>query len=138
MIKFEGRFDEYAYRIASGELDPTVTVLTEGQWVTRQNGRVVIADGTKKSWLCTTSSRPGRDQLGGKVIKQISFLHGSFYGLKVDQFDPTGTYGEMTPLKVKAGGVLAPWVDGTDKVTNLVAYSLGAPKNGFLTICSQD
>jgi hypothetical protein len=137
MIKFESRFDEYAYRIANGELDPSVTNLIEGQWVTKNNGKVVIADGTKKAWLCITSKRVGRDQLSGKVIQQVSFLHGAFFGLKVDQFDAAGTYNELTPLKVKAGGVLTPWVAGTDSPENIVAYALGAPVGGFLAICSK-
>jgi hypothetical protein len=136
MLKFEGKFDEYAYRVANMELDDSVATLDEGQWITKNNGKIVVADGTKKAFLVIGSKRTGRDQIGGKPIKGISFLHGSFFGIKTDQFDDAGTYNEMTPLKVKAGGVLTPWVTGTDKVEQLEAYALGAPVGGVLAICS--
>lgn len=136
MIKFESRFDEYAYRVANLQLDPGVTSLIEGQWITKDGNKAKIADGTAKSFLCLSSKREGRDQMSGKVDPMVSFLHGSFYGLKVDQFDVEGSYDEMTPLKVKAGGVLTPWTTGVDKVELLVAYALAAPAGGFLPICS--
>lgn len=137
MLKFNSKFEEYAYRVASNQLDPSVTTLEEGQWVTKNNGKIVIADGSKKSFMCLTSKRPGRDQISGKSDALVSFYHGSFYGLQTSNFDVAGTYNEMTPLKVKAGGILTPWVAGTDKAETIEAYALGAPVGGFLTICSK-
>ena len=135
MIIRENRHDEYAYRVAAFELDPSVTRLEEGQWVTLQNGKLVIADGTKKAFIATGSKRAGRNQVGGVPVKQVSILVGGFI-LTVDQFDATGTYGELTPLKVKAGGILTPWISGTDKAEQIVAYSVNEPLAGSLRIIS--
>lgn len=136
MIKFQGKYEEYSYRVSNLEIDPSVVSLIEGQWVTKTNGKVTIADGTKKSFLCITSMRTGRDQLSGKAEKLVAFLHGAFFDIQVDQFDATKTYVEFTPLKVVANGQLSPWISGTDSAALLVAYSTGAPVNGFLSICS--
>lgn len=134
MIRFENRFDEYAYRIANRAAAASVTNLQDGQWVTLANdGRVEISNGTKKSFLVLTSRRNGRDNLS--ITDQVSYLHGAFE-LSVDQFDVNGAYAAMTPLKVNSTGVLTPWVTGTDNPRFIEAYALGAPVEGFLRIVS--
>lgn len=135
MINFENRYDEYAYRISYRELDPSVTALEEGQWITLENGKAKISDGTKKSFLCLTSIRAGRDQLSGVPVKKVSYLHGTFQ-LSVTNFDLTETYGDLTPLVVNATGELTPFVEGTHKEHLIAAYSTEAPANGVLRICS--
>lgn len=136
MLRIENRFDEYSYRVAYREADPTITDLDEGQWVTIVGGKVVISDGSKKSFLSISSKRNGRDQLGGKSVKKVSYLHGAFE-LSTDKFDVTKTYGDMTPLVVDATGNLKPFTEVSDKSWLIVAYSIGAPTNGFLRICSK-
>lgn len=137
MIKFEQRFDEYAYRVADDYLDDSVVTLEEGQWVTyNASGNLVVADGTTKAFLVIGSKRAGRDNVSGVPVKKVSFLHGAFR-LRVDNFDSTGTYAAtMTPLKVATGGILAPWVSTTDTADQIVAYAKGAPASGYLTIYS--
>ncbi|MCX8074089.1 MAG: hypothetical protein N2749_00685 [Clostridia bacterium] len=131
MIKFENRFDEYAYRLAMFEVDPSVDSIEEGQFVTLKNGKIVLSDGTKKSFIAMGSMRNGRDQVGGVPVKKIAILHGN-YVLSTDQFDPIGTYGDLTPLTVGPDAKLKP-AGASDKV---VAYSVTAPVDGFLRIIS--
>lgn len=135
MIKFENRYDEYAYRVATLELDPSVSSVEEGQWVTISDGKIVISDGTKKSFMVIGSKRVGRDQVSGVPVKQVAFLHGPFI-VATDKFDAAQTYNDMTPLKVTTGGILTPWVSGTDSPDKIVAYAMGAPVGGFLRIIS--
>jgi hypothetical protein len=132
MINKENRFDEYSYRIAYRELDSAITALEEGQWITIKNGKVVIADGIQKSFLCISSIRAGRDQISGKPVKKAAYLLGTFE-LSVTNFDPAGTYGDMVPLKVTTGGILTPGIVGTDIIE---AYAIGLPVAGVLRICS--
>ena len=134
MINAANRFDEYSYRVAFRELDPAVTTLEEGQWVTIVNNKVVISDGTLKSFLCLTSSRPGRDQVSGKPVKKSSYLLGNFE-ISVTNFNPLGTYGDMVPLVVMAGGILTPFTAGGD-VSKIEAYAIGVPIAGVLRICT--
>ncbi len=134
MINAVNRFDSYAYRV-SENLSQTVTDLEEGQWVqTDDRGEVVVADGTKKSFLGLTSQRKGRDQIGGRASRKAVFLHGPF-ALEVTNFDPAGDYAAgMTPLVVTAGGVLTP---GKTPATDIVvAYAKAQPNNGYLKIYS--
>ena len=132
MIRFENRFDEYAYRVASLPLAADARV-EEGQWVTVKNGELVLAKSTdKKAFIAIGSNREGRDQVAGKFMRKISFLVGDFM-LTVNNFDTAKTYTDMTPLKVVDGN-LAP-VESAEAAT-VVAYALGAPVNGFLRIVS--
>ena len=138
MIRQYGRFDEYAYRTATRDLDPGVSALEEGQWVTiNAAGNVIVSVGAvgTKGFLCVGSKRSGRDQVTGKPVQKVSYLNGPFE-LQVSNYDGGGTYtAPMTPLKVMAGGVLTNWVTGTDKVEMLVAWAIGAPStDGYLTI----
>jgi hypothetical protein len=135
MIKFENRFDEYAYRIAYREIDSSISTIEEGTWVTVVDGKVVVSDGTKRSFLCITSKRSGRDQLSGKAVTKAGYLLGNFE-LTVTNFDATKTYGDMEPLVVNATGQLRPYVAATDKSYLIVAYALGTPVSGALRICS--
>jgi hypothetical protein len=138
MIKVEARFDEYAYRVADALLDSSVTTVEEGQWVTfNAAGNLVVAGAdAPKSFLVIGSKRAGRNQVAGVPVKKVSYLHGVFR-LKVSNFDPAGTYAAtMTPLKVIAGGILAPWVSGTDNASLIVAWAQGQPVDGYLSIFS--
>lgn len=135
MIRKENRFDSYAYSVAYRELDASVTTLDDGQWITLQGGKVVISDGSAKSFLCTSSKRAGRDQISGVPVKKVAYLLGAFE-LSVTNFDPAKTYGDMTPLVVTTGGILTPFVDGTHADRQIVAYSVSAPVGGYLRICS--
>lgn len=132
MIRFENRFDEYAYRVASLPLAKDAKV-EEGQWVTIKNGEVVLATSTdKKAFMAIGSNREGRDQVAGKFMRKISFLVGDFM-LTVSNFDTAKSYGDMTPLTVENGNVKPVEAEGTDLV---VAYALGAPQSGYLRIVS--
>lgn len=135
MIRKEKRFDEYAYRVATMDLDESVTSLEEGQWVTPKAGKLVVATGAeKKAFLSIGSLRAGRDQVSGKATRKVSFLLGAF-SLSVSNFDPSGTYSaDTTALKIKAGGVLTPVSADTDKA---VAYAIGVPVNGYLRIIKE-
>lgn len=138
MIRFEGRMDEYAYRMSDAYLDSTVTQLEEGQWVTfNAAGNLVVADGTEcKAFLALSSIRPGRNNVSGVPVKKATFLHGAFM-LKVSNFDTGVTYEDkMTPLKLKAGGVLTKWASPADDAVPVVAYAKGKPMDGYLTIFS--
>ena len=130
MIRAENRFDEYSYRVASVDLDPTATV-EEGQFVTIKAGKLVLADKTSpKAFLAIGSNRKGRNQVAGKIVGKISFLVGDSV-VSVSNFDATKVYtDDMTPLTVVAGNV-CPVELATDLV---VAYAIGKPQNGFLRI----
>jgi hypothetical protein len=140
MIKFENRLDSYAYRVGTSELDPSVTTIEDGVWVTyNAAGKLVVADGTaKKAWILMGSRKVGRDQVAGLPVKTVSFLHGAFFGLMTNQYDAAATYNtDITPLKLKTGGVVTPWVKGTDDASLIVAYAIGTPSTtGFLKICN--
>ncbi len=131
MIRFENRFDEYAYRVATRELDPSVDTLIEGQWVTIKNGKIVISDGTQKSFMVTTSRRPGRDNIS--MSNKATYLHGN-YEVTTDQFDTTAVYGDMTPLKVNEDGILTVWNADEDSVHQIEAYAVQPPVDGFIRI----
>ena len=133
MIKFENRFDDYAYILASVELDDSVTELHEGQFVTFKGGKIAIATPTsKKAFIAMGSVRTGRDQVSGRIVKKISILVGPWI-LSVDTFDAAKTYDDdMTALTVNAEGKLTP-VTASEQV---VAYAIGKPENGFLRIVS--
>ena len=132
MIRFENRFDEYAYRVASLPLAASAKV-EEGQWVTVKSGELVLANSTdKKAFIAIGSNREGRDQVAGKFMRKISFLVGDFM-LTVNNFDTAKSYADMTPLKVVNGNLAPVESESTETV---VAYALGAPVNGFLRIVS--
>jgi hypothetical protein len=137
MIKFEDRYDDYAYRVGQDTLADTVTGdLEEGQWVTYDtSGNLVISDGSLKSFLAIGSKRDGRNQVGGVPVKKISYLFGA-YGLWTDQVNAEGTYtAAVTPLKVTTGGILTPWASATDAANLIAAYAIGGlTDDGFLRI----
>ena len=129
MIKFGKRFDEYAYRVAKLDLDPSVTELEEGQFVTIKGRKLVLANKTdKKAFIATGSHRQGRDQIAGKPIQKVAFLLGTAM-LTITNFDTTKVYGDLTPLTV---------VDGTITTASdgdlVVAHSVAAPVSGELEI----
>lgn len=133
MIKFENRFDEYAYRVATLELDPSVQTLEEGQFVTVKDGKLILANKTdKKAFIATGSHRVGRDQIAGKAVKKVAFLVGASI-LTITNFNAGETYGDMTPLTVDKG-VVTPKKAETDLI---VGYSLAKPVSGGLRILVQ-
>lgn len=134
MIRKESRWDAYAYRVGKFLLDETVEKIEEGQWVTIKGGKVVVAGkADKKAFICIGSKREGRDQVSGKAMQKVSFLVGPFAGLKVTNYDASGSYSaDMTPLYVKDGGILTP-VTGSETA---VAYAVGKPVDGHLEIIS--
>lgn len=133
MLRMGGRFDNYAYRVTL-PVDESVAKFEEGSFVTIKAGKLVLADGTaKKAWLLTGSKRVGRNQIAGKPLHKLAFMHGSFYGIQTNMFDATGTYSDdITELTLKEGGILTPATAGQ----TVFAYAIGKPNNGYLTICS--
>lgn len=105
MVKFDSRYDAYAYRVGWFDLDSSVDTVEEGQFVKLNNkGKIVLAgDGDAHAWLAIGSKRPGRNQVAGKCVNKIAFLHGA-YCVSTDQVD--GTVAPMEPLKLAAGGKL--------------------------------
>lgn len=103
MIRFESRFDAYAYRMSFPVKDG-VTV-EEGQWVELdENSELVLATAdSAKAFMAMGSNREGRDQIKGRAVKQIAVLHGC-YSVTTDQV--TGSLAPMDALKVGAGGKL--------------------------------
>ena len=133
MIKFENRFDAYAYREATKVLSSGIIAsgFEEGQWITLDaDGQIVLSDGGKKSFIVTTSKREGRDLVSTNAVQKGTFLLGA-YEITVQNnpnsatdtaFDSTATYAVMDPLKVTTGGILTSWVSGTDTVDQIAAY----------------
>lgn len=133
MIKMENRFDEYSYRCSQLTLDPSVDRVEEGSFVTIKNGYLVPAtSASKKAFIAIGSKREGRDQVSGRIFQKISFLIGD-YMLSITNFDVEGSYtNDMTPLSVNDDGVVTPATENS----LVVAYAIGAPKNGTLRIVS--
>lgn len=133
MIKFENRFDSYAYREATKVLSSAIIAsgFEEGQWVTLgTDGKIALSDGTKKSFMITTSKRDGRDNTSTNTVQKGTFLFGA-YEVTVQNnpdaesdtaFASGETYAVMDALKVTTGGILTPWISGTDAVNKIVAY----------------
>lgn len=131
MIKFNSRYDAYAYRIGWFELKDGVT-LEEGQWVKLDtDNKVVIAGEGDKGFFAIGSKRPGRDQVSGKAVNQVAFLHGAF-ALWTDKVE--GTVEPMSPLKIGANGILEKATLATD-AGKIVAWAL-QQKEGFTQIVS--
>lgn len=131
MIKFNSRYDAYAYRIGWFELKDGVT-LEEGQWVKLdENNKVVIAGAGDRGFFAIGSKRPGRDQVAGKAVKQVAFLHGAF-SVWTDKV--TGTVAPMDALKIGANGVLEKATLPAD-AGKVVAFALQQDK-GFTQIVS--
>lgn len=131
MLKFNSRYDAYAYRIGWFELKNGVT-LEEGQWVKLdENNKVVIAGEGDKGFLAIGSSRKGRDQVAGKAVNQVAFLHGAF-SVWTDKVK--GTVEPMSPLKIGENGVLEKATLPGD-AGKVVAWAL-QQKEGFTQIVS--
>lgn len=105
MIKFDSRYDAYAYRVGWFDIDDSVDSIEEGQYVKlNENKKIVLAEeGDSAAWMAIGSKRKGRNQVAGKCVKKIAFLHGA-YCVSTDQV--TGTISPMEPLKVGADGKL--------------------------------
>lgn len=133
MIKFENRFDGYAYREATKVLSAAIIAsgFEEGQWITLDSeGKIIVSDGSKKSFIVTTSKREGRDLVSTNPVQKGTFLFGA-YEITVKNnpdaeadtcFDSAGVYAVMDALKVTDGGILTPWESGVDAVNEIVAY----------------
>lgn len=123
MLKKDNRFDNYAYRVATRDIDPSVTSLYEGSWVTLDatSGKVRPAAATDKVvFLCTTSERSGRDNVKSQgAFPKAAYYLGPFEVTVANDevgdtaYDSNGTYGYLTPLTIKADsttnqGILTP------------------------------
>ena len=108
MLKKMNRYIGHAYTVAHLELKATGEV-EEGSWVTIDtDGKLIVSNGTKKSFLLSGSKRTGRDYTSSGIFKGVAFVHGPFYGLNTSCFDNTKEYAPMTALKVTTGGKLTP------------------------------
>ena len=134
MLKKMDRFIGNAYSIANLELKTTGEV-EEGTWVTIDtDGKLIVSDGTKKSFLLTGSQRTGRDQTANGLFKGVSIIHGHFYGLNTDKFDNTKTYVPMTALIVTTNGVLTPATGAIGEIVE--AYAIEKKSSTELVIMS--
>lgn len=130
MIKKEGRYDSYAYRIsdvpASGEL--IAAGWEEGEFLSfNDEGELIKATADKPAFMSMSSCRPGRDQFTGKTTRQCSILFGASR-VCVTNYDAEKTYKGGTPLYVDATGKLT-----TDAGKYLVGYACDAPStDGYL------
>ena len=133
MIKFQSRYDNNAYRVSEYPLSNTVKSVEEGQLVTVKNGEVVLATSKDKcAFVCMGSKRQGRDLVGGRICKQITFLVGKSM-LFTNCFDASKTYKdtEMTPLKCNDKSMYEPASGPSD---NVIAYAVGGVKDGYLRV----
>lgn len=130
-IKFNSRYDAYAYRIGWYDVEPK-TVVEEGKFVKlNEKGRVVLAGEGEIGFLAIGSNREGRNQVKGKAINKIAFLHGA-WSVWSDQVE--GSVAPMDPLKVGTDGKLKKAELPTD-AGKVVAYAL-QQNGGFTQIVS--
>lgn len=117
MLLKANRRDAHAYTVGEREADPSLISdgIEEGQWVTYGvDGRIIKSDGTKKSFMAYSSLRAGRNNITSNSINRLTFVMGAHAqtiqnnGSEDTAFDSTKVYAPMTPLKVVAGGILAP------------------------------
>lgn len=131
MIKFNSRYDAYAYRIGWFDLAEGVTV-EEGQWVKlNEDNKVAIADADDKGFFAIGSNRIGRNQVAGKAVNQIAFLHGAF-SVWTNQVE--GSPEPMSPLKIGSAGKLTKATLPAD-AGKVVAWAL-QQKDGYTQIVS--
>jgi len=126
MLKKMNRYIGHAYSVANAELKSSVEV-EEGTWITIDtDGKLIVSDGTKKSFMLTGSQRTGRDYTANGLFKGVSFIHGPFYGMNTSIFDATKDYPPMTPLMIGANGILTPFVAATPPALDkaVVAYAI--------------
>lgn len=105
MIKFDSRYDAYAYRVGWFDIDDSVAEIEEGQYVKLNDKKKIVlaGDGDSVAWMAIGSKRKGRNQVAGKCVNKIAFLHGA-YCVSTNQV--TGTIQPMDPMKVGADGKL--------------------------------
>lgn len=131
MIKFNSRYDAYAYRIGWYDVAEGTTV-EEGQFVKlNAKGQVELASADGIGFLAIGSNREGRNQVKGKAINKIAFLHGA-WAVWSDQVE--GVVAPMDPLKVGDNGKLKKATLPTD-AGKVVAYAL-KQEQGFTQIVS--
>lgn len=130
MLKFNSRYDAYAYRIGWFPVKDGVTI-EEGSWVKLDANCEVIqaVAGDTKAYLAVGSNRKGRNQIEGKALKNIAFLHGAF-AVETDQVE--GSLAPMDPLKIGTNGKLTKATLPAD-AGKVVATTL-KQSNGFTTI----
>lgn len=152
MLKKEGRFDQYAYRVAEFPISATLAAseFQDGIWVTiNSNGELVKADGTKKAFVLLTSKKTGRDQISGRFNAQGTILMGASR-VTTDQVKADDTYAPCTPLYVGADGKLtttgvglklvvgtggAVTATGTGDLPIVAGYALSdMDSDGFVTV----
>lgn len=99
-------------------------------------GNFVVADGTKKAYPTLNSRFPGQglglqgERLEGRddVSRsgRIAVLKGNFE-IGTDQYDKTKTFVHGNPVVPATGGVVRPFVTGTDKPEYIVGYVTHVP-----------
>ena len=104
MIRKESMYLGNAYRLSDDTLDASVVAVEAGQFLTKNEaGFWVIADGTKRSFICLNHKTAERDNItptGGKVT-----CLGGIYRLETDQYE-AGVYAVGDELVVGAEGKL--------------------------------
>lgn len=131
MIKFNSRYDAYAYRIGWFDVADGTTV-EEGQFVKlNAKGKIELAGAGELGFLAIGSNREGRNQVKGKAINKIAFLHGA-WSVWSDQV--SGVVAPMDPLKVASGGKLEKATLPGD-AGKVVAYAL-RQEGGYTQIVS--
>lgn len=116
MIAYENRFDAYAYRVGTFDLDATLlalSVIEDGTMVhLTDDGKLAVADGTKKSFIMTTSKKTNRDLITGKVVKKGAILVGAVI-LNTDQIETGDTWAPSKELYVQGGKLTCTKPTGT-------------------------
>lgn len=135
MIRFDSRYDAYAYRVGWFDLDDSVESIEEGTYVKlNEDKKIVPAEvGDPVAWLAIGSKRKGRNQIAGKCVKKIAFLHGA-YCVHTDQVE--GTVAPMEPLKIAAGGKLQKATLPADAPYVIAWCLFQDPSTGMTKICS--
>ena len=132
MIKKEGRYDSYAYRISDVPVSSELIAAgwEEGEFLSfNDKGELVKATADTPAFMSMSSCRPGRDQFTGKSTRQGSILFGASR-VSVTNYDAEKTYKGGTPLYVNADGNLT-----TDAGKYLVGYACDAPSvDGYLKV----
>jgi len=144
MIQYDARYFNNAHRISDVAIDPSVTVLYDGQWMTISptNTAVISAGGLNNKSFMTISSKWGSlgASIGAPITTPITgrdnvtptgtvaLLMGP-YRVETDQFDATKTYVNGAALKVSTTvpGVVTPFIQGTDDRSLVVGYVFNAP-----------
>lgn len=118
-------------------VDATVTNVQPGQlFQLNASGNFVVADGTQKAYPTLNSRFPGLglgsqgERLEGRDdvsrAGRIAVLKGN-YEIGTDQYDTSKSYVNGSPVVPATGGIVRPYVDGTDKPFHIIGYVTHVP-----------